>query len=159
MGEAIYYLKVRFKDTEEAKKALPLIKDFFVEGIKAENFWQKHRHGKPENFWRVFQKRFPLVYEYLDSTKLLNKNDCNNSLAGCLDFMNCSNKVAENKVESYVLIHGTSILYSAEVWHLADWDPMCSFIEKKFGATASDWVSSDEMAEGSARNPFDTIHV
>lgn len=66
---ANYYLKARFADAGRAKKALPAVKAFLLEGYQAEVWWQEHRDTPHVEFWTAFIKHFPLVSEYLKTVK------------------------------------------------------------------------------------------
>jgi hypothetical protein len=144
MGEAVYYCKIYFESERAARTALPKVKKFFRQGIKAHNYWQAHRDGTTpiSQFWLDIDKKFPEVSNYLKHDKLHGK-DKNNELAGLLDFgsQDDLDRLDVGKDDS-----GWAIWYSAMVWHFADWDPMLTFAQKQYGATRYSWVS-DEYAE------------
>jgi len=142
MNELTNYSKVAFKSVKEAKAKLEPIQSFYREGIKACNYWEGHRKKEPTEFWPEFKKQFPLVYKYLDLPKtkatVNNKCDCNNALAGRLDF-------GEEDTIEMMCANGNQIWYSATVWYFADWTPLMKFIEKEFGAVATGWVSDEDI--------------
>ena len=140
MGEAQYYLKAEGCDTPEK---LDSINAFIAEGQKAEDWWQNHRlceGTKPESplkdrgeFWVQFKARFPTVYEMLEGIHLA-EGDCNNALAGKIDFG------AED--ERARGADGT-LYFDALVWHFADWNVLANFLEKKFELTEVRWLSDE----------------
>jgi hypothetical protein len=133
MGTARYYLKAQFPEniTEEKFQTL---KDFFLEGSKAEEFWQDNRHKKSFDFWPDFEEQFPTVSLYLKDLNKFGK-DCNNNLAGCLDF-GFSDDIEANFTYSENLL-----TYNAEVWHFADWELLTDFLKGHFGARKTGWIS------------------
>lgn len=168
MGEAVYYMKIKFSDIGKAEKALPEIQDFFTQGYKAYDYWQTNRNKycEPERpnsanpneyrkhadkdfpFWQNFEEKFPMVYEYLGSFN--EREDYNNGLSGCMDFG------GEEDIDNMEVrkVNGFGyIWYHAMVWHFADWEPLIEFIIYKWGADNADWVSDEHM------NPFDTINI
>jgi hypothetical protein len=144
MGEATYYMKARFVVLNEEKKEE--IKKFFIEGSRAEDFWQDNRGKEPSWFWKEFSEKFPEVTDYLLSQDGIG-NDCNNSLAGLLDFGD------EDTIDSQMEFEGNIMRYSAYVWHFANWDPLCGFLIKRFGASICDWLSDEYV------NYFDLLQV
>ena len=157
MGEATYYLKAWFKDQAAAKAALPGIKRLISEGIEAQDWWQQHRgmerEGDRAQFWEQFEAKFPMTVKYLESFRAgrcggkhsLLGGDCNNDLAGFLDFGG-----REDDVEN-VILEGIELRYSATVWHFAHWDPLVAFLELEFGAEETGWVSDEYL------DPYDSI--
>ena len=144
MGEAMYYCKLFYKTKWAAKDALPVVQDYFRQGAAAYEFWQTNRSQAPSKFWPEFEKQFPEVVRYLASAELRD-GDCNNKLAGMLDFGSI------NDVESSFSLQGREIWYRAEVWHFANWGPMLMWICNHTEADSYGWVS-DEYTE-----PFDLI--
>lgn len=156
MGEAVYYAKIAFDTDEECEKAAPAIKSFFVEVCNAEQFWQNNRSiyaREPkvelftgEKFWVEFEKNFPLVADYLKflgnnyADKPIWNGDSDNGLAGKIDIA-----YDANDVNYGFRIDGCLILYSAEVWHFADWDGFAEYIESRWGGKMN-WLS-DEYVE------------
>jgi hypothetical protein len=124
-----------------SEEQLSTIKKFFLEGTKAQDYWQKNRGKKPQEFWPGFREQFPTVCEYLGRSD----GDCHNSLAGQLDFGFLGN--IEHELG---LARGNILSYSAEVWHMADWGPLAEFMKKKFGAkdvlTASEEDGGTDLA-------------
>jgi hypothetical protein len=121
-----------------------LIKKFFHEGRKAEDYWQDRRDVKT-GFWEPFEEKFPLVSKYLKSIGL-HGGDHNNSLGGTLDFG------SEYDIdENFALSEDGELWYHATVWHFAEWDGLMRFLESEFGLTNARWVSDEDV------NPFDLI--
>lgn len=151
MGEATYYLKAD-NCTEEA---LENIKKFIIEASEAQDYWQDHRDmeiaGKREKFWLEFGEKFPLVSKYLKQTKdgdtMLYGGDCNNNLAGYMDFGNTDDGELEDNLE----LHDEELRYNAYVWHFADWNGFANFLKSEFGLTKVRWISDEYM------NPFDVL--
>lgn len=147
MGSATYYLKARFASKAAALKAKPKVQAFLEEGGLAYAYWQKHRGAFSENeepfSWQHFKKKFPLVSKYLGP---LFGGDSNNGLAGIISFGGCD-------VEDALLEHGDELWYSEETWHLADWNPLCRFLETEFGAQATAWVSDEKL------DPWDSVNL
>jgi hypothetical protein len=146
MGEATYYFKADNGNLEK----LTRIKAFFSEGMKAENYWQNNRDlettGHRLQFWETFVNAFPLVSKYLDSIGLYDR-DCNNDLAGHLDF----GYDGEHDLENFYLTNTGEIGYSATVWHFADWNGLMNFLESEFGLTNTRWISDEYI------DPFDLL--
>jgi hypothetical protein len=144
MGEATYYCKIYFESERTAKSALPKVRRFFKQGIKAYDYWQAHRDGTTTaaQFWLDIDKKFPEVGNYLKHAGLY-EDGKNNELSGKLDFgsLDDFDRLDVGKDDS-----GWAIWYSAMVWHFADWDPMLTFVQKQYGAERYSWIS-DEYAE------------
>jgi hypothetical protein len=149
MGEATYYLKAYFNSNDDAKRAMVQITPLIEQGIEAQDWWQDHRgmdeSERPE-FWKQFSERFPAVTEYLGETRSRNSlvgGDCNNELAGELDFG------SDSDIES-LMLNGSEIWYCGYVWHFADWTRLADAFYRA-GAVKVNWISDENM------NPFDTI--
>lgn len=135
MGEARYYLKALFPEdiSEELEEQ---ITEFIMEGQAANDWWQAHRGcPEPQRFWDRFTVKFPVVTEYLGD---LVGGDCNNELAGMLDFGN------KNELED-IEIFGYELLYSCTCWHFASWNTFAAFLEQKFGAYRVNWLSDEYL--------------
>ena len=147
MGEATYYMK-GFNCTEENFEK---IKAFILEGTKAEDWWQEYRdcegRGKRDEFWKHFDKKFPTIVKYLKSINLHGK-DCNNDLAGYLDFGMFD---SEEDIYDSVSLDGDEFRYHAYVWHFADWNGLAKFIQSEYGLRSIRWIS-DEYSD-----PFDSL--
>ena len=138
MGECNYSIVARFRGRLSDKKK-QAIKKFFTEGIQAEEYWQKNRGETPDKFWPGF--RFPVVSEYLRTCAQINviSGDCNNSLAGLLDFG------SEEDLE-HLSLEGKQLAYEPLVWHMANWGPLADFMKLKFGAETV-WIGSEENGD------------
>ncbi len=139
MGEAVYYLKATFHNEVTAKQ-LTAIQDFILEGQKAENWWHEHRHwetkGLRDRFWNEFRMEFPLVTELIND--LVGK-DCDNLPAGRLDF----GTIDDGELPHVSDEDPNDILFSARVWHFANWFPLCGFLKSHFGADRAGWLSDE----------------
>lgn len=89
MGSATYYLKAKFRSHEDLKAVFPDIKQFLIEGARAEDWWRQHRsmenRGTRKEFWDQFKIEFPRIYEFLQYTGHAD-GDCNNDLANVMNF-------------------------------------------------------------------------
>ena len=154
MGEAVYYMKVTFKNPEDAESALPKLVELFSEGARAHDWWQGHRGIPREEFWPKFVEQFPQVTEYLKTVTIKNffsaeqegvpafGGDNNNALAGLLSFVE-----TPDDADDWCRNIGTAALtYSAMVWHFADWQPLADFIVKKFDADHASWISDEDVS-------------
>lgn len=141
MGEAMYYIKARFskeltRDQEEQ------LTNFIVEGQAAHDWWQDHRHCPDAGaFWKRFAEKFPHVTVYLGD---LVGGDCNNALAGVLDF-GC-----EDDLEALEFDY-LEFRYHCECWHFATWDRFTEYLKTRFAATSASWLSDEDM------DPFDAL--
>jgi hypothetical protein len=138
MGEATYHLRAEF-GVPISDELLERIQAFVAEGIKAGDWWRDHRSwDKPETlgiFWEQFTKNFPVVTKYLGAAV---GGNCNNALAGLIDFGN-----SEEEVTCRVGLYPSELVFSAYVWHFADWDPFCAFLKSHFGALRAGWLSDE----------------
>lgn len=132
MGSANYYLVAKFPQ-ETAQAGKDWFEQFVDQGIAAYDYWQINRSKNPSNFWKQFEKKYPIIYSFLEETGGLNLEDCNNSLAGVLSYFDTYYNLDKDE---------TTIYYNAEVWHFADWRPLISYLEKSFEAKAD--YESDE---------------
>lgn len=146
MGSCSYYLKAKFVGVFPPVEK---IEDLLRENLLAYTFWQKHRGGDEEQFWREFRNQFPLVTEMLGT---LVGGDCNNQLSGEMSAgdedgwtLDTVPGGEEGEVELRLTWH--------EVWHMASWDRLSNFMVKKFGATESTWVSEEDLNV----DPFDNF--
>lgn len=143
MGEATYYMKARFASDKIARGKLAFISKFILEGQRAYEFWQKHRHEDPIQFWPTFKENFPEVSKYLASGDLLG-GDVNNVLAGHLDF---------GGEDDHATVQGDIIKFAATCWHFAEWDLFTTYIIERFGAFDCKWVSDEYL------DPFECIRL
>ena len=145
MGTATYYLKANNGTPEKMEQ----IRQFFLEGCKAEEYWQTNRDmddGKRVSFWMPFKKQFPVVSKYLAFIKRLD-GDCNNELARVLAFGD-----KEDIQENFAInVERKEICYHAEVWHFADWDVLVQFLESEYGLKNARWISDEYI------KPFDLL--
>ena len=151
MGEAVYSLLAEFPKpiTDEQQKA---IKNFFLEGSSAEEYWQNnrgipgHEQKTKKEFWAEFKTKFPVVSEYLDSIGCLGK-DKSNGLANWLDFGTVDDIEDSLKFNGREA-GGSEMTYSAEVWHFASWEPLVNFLKTKFGASTAEYLSEEYAPSG-----------
>jgi len=143
MGTAVFHLKARF-ETEVTEEKLTEVRNFLIEASKAYDYWQANRGSTPGKFWPTFIKDYPLMTEFLKDNKRL-EGDCNNGLSGLMGFGE-EEDAKENLTRVAWRGEEDLITYHAEVWHFADWQPLCEFLKKKFGAVKAGWLS-EEYAE------------
>lgn len=154
MGEAVYYMKVTFEKREWAEEVLPQLIELFREGYQACEWWQNNRRMTKEKFWPQFEEKFPQISEYLKrvrkqdlysddkDVKPLFGGDCNNALAGNLDFAGGADDPDEWSLHPDRAV----MTYSSEVWHLADWEPIAEFIRRKFNPVRVTWISDEDVS-------------
>jgi hypothetical protein len=158
MGEATYYLKA---DECRGKETFEKIKQFILEGIASEEFWQKNRGIykssetplTPKQFWSQFQKKFPIVSKYMVSIEKFG-GDFNNEPAGYLNFGSDDDIEHLEFIDDYTDEDGTvvgQIQYSAYVWHFANWKGFAKFLGTEFKLKNVRWVSDEDV------NPFDAL--
>jgi hypothetical protein len=148
MGEATYYMKANECDYAKMTK----IQEFFKEGRLTEDWWQGHRgyedNKSPEMnreaFWKIFTDKFPLVTKYLKFIELYG-GDCNNSLAGYLEFGR------DWEIDENFELEDNELRYHALVWHFADWDGLMKYLMKEFGVTNARYISDEYY------DPFDGL--
>ena len=140
MGECNYSIVANFKGRLSDKKK-QAIKEFFAEGILAEDYWQKNRGETPDRFWPGFTFRFPVVSDYLRSCAGVNVigGDCHNGLADLLDF-------GSQDYFDEMNLSGRQMTYEALVWHMANWGPLAHYMKLKFGAETV-WIGSEENGD------------
>lgn len=108
-------------------------------------------------FWTEFKEKFPLIAEMLKGIKdhgyvlgvwhdaeypiLLMTKDPSNSLFGFLDFGGHGKN--PNEVVMNFRREGNVLIFTDEVWNVADWNPLAKYLKKKFGATAVKWLSEE----------------
>ncbi len=139
MGEARYSLTAKFASAEELEAKKDAILAFFDEGAEAENFWQNCRGlarlespESPDKFWPAFTEKFPNVSMMIAD---LVGGDCNNALAGELDFPPIDDRTFETD--------GNLLYVDGTVWHLCSWNRLCKFLKQHFGAKSATWESDE----------------
>lgn len=137
MGQCGYSFKIGFVNTTAARKALPKIRAFLKQDIKAYTFWQDERDNSDAAFWSRFELEFPLITEYLKAKYPSDWGSTNgNTLSGKLDF--------GQEEELYLNQDGSEINYYAnDVSHLNDWGPMVDFLKEKYLAVKGVWGSEE----------------
>ena len=145
MGEARYYMRVRFADADAAEEAAPRIEAFLRRMKAAEDFWQAHR--SEAGFESALREHFADVFEILpvpgSSQSQLYANDPSNYYAGQLD--SPAGATVEEDFDFEINPHDNYVEFAGTVWHFADWELLTQAM-KHFGARAAGWVS-DEYAE------------
>ncbi len=135
MSESRFYCKIHFNTKEDAARSLEPITVFIKEGIEAEAYWDIHR-ASPAPCWDTFREKYPLIAEYLADASLFGGN-WENGLCSVLNF--------GNKDEAAPCLgDGAWIEYSAAVWHMAEWDTMMKYAQKKYGAVRCSWMSDED---------------
>lgn len=148
MGEANYYLKAQFPQDTNMVKVGKEFEKFLLEGKEAYKWWQDNRYLPREKFWPLFAEKFPQMYDYLDGVEdhyfkgPVRGGDNNNGLAGLLDFIGDYDAPMDAfKIEVY---HIPELLHvGREVWHLANWEPFCAYIKRRWGAIRAGWMSDE----------------
>lgn len=144
MGEATYYAKIWFEriSKDELEQKVVQLKELLKEGSKAEDYWQHNRNKTPEQFWPKFKEEFPNVTRYLDMINRVDA-DCNNALAGRLDFGDAEYGDLDNVHYCFDSPDNCFISYYATVWHFADWDPLFRWLQDELGGIDFSWVSDE----------------
>jgi len=139
MGMATYYLKAAYETEQGAARAHEAFIELCRQGTEAASWWQDHRHEEPRTFWAAFTSRFPVVSECLVISGIQTEGDCNNTLAGKLNFPDIDGD------EATMSTNDTVLYAQGYVWHFADWDILTTWLKVKTGAVAAGWLS-DEYA-------------
>lgn len=144
MGEATYYAKIWFErvSKDDLEQKIERLKMIFSEGSQAADYWQENRSKKPEAFWPKFKEFFPNITRYLDMIDRVDA-DCNNDLAGKLDFGEPQYGDLDNFNLCFDPPDNCYISYWATVWHFADWDPLFKWLTDELGGTEFNWVSDE----------------
>lgn len=144
MGSCNYYIKAYFSYVEDADEAYDGIREFIKEGINAGDWWQEHRDCKNcDEFWKHFVTKFPNIAKTIPD-KI--GGDCDNALAGVLNYGNYVEDVEYNYQKDREVIR-----YTAYVWHFSNWDRFAHALRTQFGASQVTWISEEYL------DPFDTI--
>jgi len=126
MGECAYFFKARFETANEARKALPKVRQLIKEMIEVHN-WRKDK-------CRYSARKFPMVADFL---KFIDS-------AG-----DTGNTVSVGDGDNEPFISEDTICYaSGYVWHLETWENLGAYIMKKLGAVKFVW-DTDENGCGS----------
>lgn len=135
MGECAYYFKAAcLKDVQEVKEYLD---EFFKE---AREFYPLIDDSKSID-WDECATRFPKLTEYLKEIDLFGKKD-HNAFAGQVDFGQDENNETLVKED---LLWQTVCWGDGNVWHFANWQPLCDFVQKKFPQVMrAIWGSEDD---------------
>ena len=114
------------------------LNQFFLEAKYAYDFWQKGREGTREVFYMAFEKKFPLMTEYVKSTGLWGGDI--NALSGNMDF---------GQEGDETLVEGTTVGWGSDgVWHGSNWTFVCNFIKAKYGAIKIVWDTEENGCGG-----------
>lgn len=116
-------------------------------------------------FWKAFCSKFPLVVEMLKGVRdpghvkniwnekaLVLETDPGNALSGHINFGSEDDLNHALSCDKYVL------RFEAEVWHMAEWDTLCKFLKKKFGAVKAGWISEEGICLSDAANAAIKLH-
>jgi hypothetical protein len=125
MGECAYFLKAQFPSKKTATNVATKLNAFFKEASEAYDFYQNGREGNPKEFWKKFESQYPLAYDYVKTLPNFSTKASPMILSGSIDFGQDENEVRQ--VDD-------TLGWVAEVWHMANWGPIATYIEKKFGA-------------------------
>ena len=135
MGECAYYLKAEFKDKKTATDVSIKLNAFFSEASKAYDFYQEAREGDPKEFWQKFESQYPLVFDYAKTLPGYGKKSPQEVLSGNTDF----GQEEDNEVRQADNVLG----WGAEVWHMANWSPLATYIQTHFGAVKCVWDTEE----------------
>lgn len=148
MGEATYYMTVRFKSPEEAAEKMPSIEQFLLRVAECADAWQAHRpHAKEEAVKadERLRETYPDVFEILGIVPPQEEQEEGqnwmglNYLAGQLD-----SPLGEHSMgDGYVFTKGNEVRISGTVWHFADWDGLQNAMIEHFGAVDARWLSDE----------------
>jgi len=141
MSTDIFYFKFRFGNAEKFSFQLEELKKFINEGYKAYEFWQDNRDkfkDLPRRFWEKFEIQFPQIKEFLESIGKFG-GDCNNTLAGILEF---PTPEASEKINDQKLVF--SIV--DELWGHGSPALWAKYIAEKLNIK-SEVLTEDELAE------------
>lgn len=138
MGECMHWLRAEFPDavTDDLQAQ---VEGFVQEGVAAERFWGASRFDQkvsPFAFWTEFRDRFPQVYQYLGD--FAGCDEWERQLAGQMSFSECATLASEPEP---VLVYraGVELFIEGNVWHLARWDGLASYLITHFGAQRAVW--------------------
>ena len=143
MGESEYYFKAVFETEEEAKKNLPLIKEYLKQNTQAEEEWQETRgdksKGTPKERYNYLKNKYKLVFLTIPEFRKIDESI--NELAGLLIGL----KIDENMgIDEGNIFREYNIIYiNAYVWHFSDWKPLVDFANL-LGAT-SGYLNEEEL--------------
>ena len=140
MGEARLSLTALFVDGLAAQAAATQLSALIAEG--AEDWWQEHRNEAPETFWPAFKARHPLTCQVLvhatyhdgktcRHVRILpdgENGDCDNGLAGVLDFADNVFDDEEPRELSRPVVKGRRLTYWAVTWYWAIWEPLAQWL-------------------------------
>jgi len=138
MGEAVYYMRARFKDAETAIAVEPVVRTFLERMAEAENAWQNSRSGGVEAD-QALRAKYLDVFEMLGISQMPESDaQSRNYLAGILDS-------PANDPSWDLQVSSDEIQFFGEVWHFADWAGLARALGK-MGAIQTGWIS-EEYAE------------
>ena len=127
MGECTYFIKAKFKSAPVASKALPKIRKFLKEVLKAEDLQgclYVPSSTKKKALWKEMKEKFPVAAEYLETTCQDPEDSISRVWIGSLD------EILQN-----LQLNGDVISYAAYIGHFSDWSFLAAFLKNKFGAT------------------------
>jgi len=143
MGTSEFYFKAVFETEEEAKRNLPVIKEFMNQQTQAHEEWQKIRDddskGTPRERYDYLKDKYKLVFLTIPEFEEVDKSM--NELAELLiDFRLEDGEVGDGGA----IFREYNIIYlRAIVWHFDDWKPLVDFANL-LGAT-SGYLNEEEV--------------
>lgn len=155
MGESEFYFKAVFETEEEAKKNLPLIKEYLKQQAQAQEEWQEirsdNRKGTPKERYNYLKNKYKLAFLTIPEF---------NKIDGSM------NELAEPLIDfktdrEEIIFREYNIIYlRAVVWHFNDWKPLVDFA-KLLGGVAGylneEYVTSKDFFEMIELEPIKEI--
>ncbi len=160
MGESEYYFKAVFETEEEAKRNLPLIKEYLKQQTQADEEWQEIRSddskGTPKERYNYLKNKYKLAFLTIPEFKEIDKSM--NELAGLLVHFGIDK---DSELREGRIFREHNIIYlRTVVWHCSDWQPLVDFA-KLLGATAGylneEYVTSEDFFEMIELEPIKEI--
>ena len=166
MGECTYYLKAVFPHETDTVKLAEEIIDFLAESQVARDYWYTHAGRTDPGGWDTIQRRFPQVWDYLDGVmdlysdpprSLRGGNHISLGMTGLLNLVRWIPLPTDEEIRKQAAAEaglmlsirttgsGQELRYFAEnIWHLADWDPFCAYLRRRWGAIGAGWVTDED---------------
>ena len=130
MAECTYFLKAQFPSKKEADQAVAKTSKFLSLVAQAYQYYQGENSDGKQTMGHTleeFQVKFPSVWNCLQRIPGETFDDLG-SLSGHLDYGQ-----SEEDRDASLYNDGSVLVYSQEVWHMADWDLLLVFL-KDLGA-------------------------
>jgi len=143
MGESEFYFKAVFETEEEAKKNLPLIKEYLKQQTQAQEEWQEirsnNRKGTPKERYNYLKNKYKLAFLTIPEFNKIDESM--NELAELLMDFKIDKK---GELQEGDIFREHNIIYvRAIVWHFSDWQPLVDFA-KLLGAVAG-YINEEDV--------------